>query len=85
MDSGAWQGAVHRVARVRLDLTAKPPPRQSQKLPRWCSGKEPVCQSRRHGFNPWVGKIPLIRKWQPTPVFVDGGAWWATVHGAVKV
>jgi len=21
------------------------------------SGKEPTCQCRRHGFNPWVGKI----------------------------
>ena len=25
-------------------------------LPRWFSGKESACQSRRHGFNPWVGK-----------------------------
>ena len=25
---------------------------------------------RRHGFNPWVGKIPWRRKWQPTPVFL---------------
>ena len=23
-----------------------------------------------HGFNPWVGKIPWRRKWQPTPVFL---------------
>ena len=23
-------------------------------LPRWCSGKEPVCQCKRPGFNPWV-------------------------------
>ena len=22
------------------------------------------------GFNPWVGKIPWSRKWQPTPVFL---------------
>ena len=28
--------------------------------------------SRRHGFNPWVGKIPWRRKWQPTPVFFSG-------------
>ena len=21
-------------------------------------------------FNPWVGKIPWSRKWQPTPVFL---------------
>ena len=24
----------------------------------------------RHGFNPWVGKIPWSRKCQPTPVFL---------------
>ena len=28
-------------------------------LPRWLSGKEPAHQCRRHGFNPWVRKIPL--------------------------
>jgi len=35
--------------------------------------KEPACQCRRHsrhGFNPWVGKIPSRREWQPTPVFM---------------
>ena len=29
-------------------------------------------QSRRHWFNPWVGKIPQGRKWQPTPIFLPG-------------
>ena len=24
------------------------------------------------GFNPWVGKIPWRRQWQPTPVFLPG-------------
>ena len=23
-------------------------------------------------FNPWVGKIPWRRAWQPTPVFLPG-------------
>ena len=27
---------------------------------------------RRHGFNPWVGKIPWRRKWQPTLLFLPG-------------
>ena len=27
-------------------------------LPWWLSGKESTCQCRRHGFNPWSGKIP---------------------------
>jgi len=29
-------------------------------------------EDRRHGFDPWVGKIPCRRKWQPTPVFFPG-------------
>ena len=44
-------------------------------LPRWDSGKESACQCRRHKrhrFDLWVGKIPLGRKWQPTPVFLPG-------------
>ena len=39
------------------------------------SGNEPTCQCRRHkrhGFDPWVRKIPRRRKWQPTPVFLPG-------------
>ena len=57
-------------------------------IPRWLYGKESSCQCRRRNFNPWVRKNPWSRKWQPTPVFLPGkshrGAWWATVHGAVK-
>ena len=37
------------------------------------SGKELTCKCRRwkrHGFNPWVGKNPWRRAWQPTPVFL---------------
>ena len=39
------------------------------------SGKEFVCQWRRHkrqGFDLWVGKIPWRRKWQPAPIFLLG-------------
>jgi len=39
-------------------------------LPLWLSVKESACQCRRCGFNPWVGKIPWRRIWQPTPVFL---------------
>ena len=32
-----------------------------------------IClQCRKSGFNPWVGKIPCIREWQHTPVFLPG-------------
>ena len=46
-----------------------------QGFPCGASGKEPACQCRRRrtrGFNPWVGKIPWRREWQPTPVFLPG-------------
>ena len=39
------------------------------------SGKESTCQCKRykrHRFDPWIGKIPWSRKWQPTPVFLLG-------------
>ena len=39
------------------------------------SSKEPPCQCKRHkrcGFDPWVGKIPWRRAWQPNPVFLPG-------------
>ena len=39
------------------------------------SAKEPARQCQRcksHGLDPWVGKIPWRRKWQPTPVFLPG-------------
>ena len=34
--------------------------------------KESACQCRRHGFHPWIRKIPWKRKWQPTPVSLPG-------------
>ena len=45
-------------------------------LPRWHSAlrKEPACHCGRywgHKFNPWVGKIPWSRKWQPAAVFLE--------------
>ena len=50
----------------------------------------PTMRDSNLGFNPWVGKIPWKRAWQPTPGFlpgespVDRGAWWATVHVDTK-
>ena len=33
-------------------------------------------------FNPWVGKIPWRRKWQPTPVFLPGKSHgWRSLAG----
>ena len=46
-------------------------------------------QHRRHGFDPWVGKIPWRRKGNPFQYSclenpMDRGAWWAAVHGVTK-
>ena len=43
-----------------------------QGLPLWLSGKESICQCRKRGFDPWVGKIRWRKKWQPTPAFLPG-------------
>ena len=43
-----------------------------QGFPWWHSSKEPICQCRRPGFNPWIRKIPRRRKWEPTPEFLPG-------------
>ena len=34
-------------------------------------GKESACNAGDLG-DPWIGKIPWRRKWQPTPVFLPG-------------
>ena len=58
----------------------------NQGFPGGCSGKDPACQCwrlKRHEFDPWVGKIPWRRAWQPTPVFLPGEShvvWWDIVH-----
>ena len=44
-------------------------------FPSGISGEESTCQCRRHKrcrFDPYVGKIPWRREWQPTPVFLPG-------------
>jgi len=46
-----------------------------QCFPVGASGKEHICQCRRLKrcrFDPWFGKIPWRRKWQPIPVFMPG-------------
>ena len=68
------RGAEHQLRSGRRAVN------QTQVL--WCWGfpggavvRESTCQHRtrrRRGFDPWVGKIPWKRTWQPTPVFLPG-------------
>ena len=63
---------IHGEAEMRGSLLLTP---NGTELPRWLSSKESACQSRRQKrcrFDPWVGKIPWRRSWQPIPVFLPG-------------
>ena len=40
------------------------------------NSKESACQCRRHGFDPWVGRIRWRRAWHPTPVFLPRESPW---------
>ena len=67
---------LHRVGHDWRDLAAATSLRAS-------------CQCRRHRFDPWVGKIPWSRKWNPLQYSclensMDRGAWWAKVHRVTK-
>ena len=62
-------------------------------MPGGASGKEHACQSRRHkrhGFDPWVRKIPGGGHGNLFLYFclenhMDREAWRATVHGATEL
>ena len=59
-------------------------------LPWWLRRQSICLQCGRPEFDPWVGKIPWRRKWQPTPVLLPrkSHGWrnlvQATVHGVAK-
>ena len=42
----------------------------------------PAIQETRRRFDPWVGKIPWRRAWQPTPVFLPGE--WTEEPGGLQ-
>ena len=61
----------HRVRHDWSDLAAAAAATISG-FPGGASSRESACKCRRCGFDPWIGKIPWSRKWQPTPVFLHG-------------
>ena len=40
-------------------------------------------ETGRQEFDPWVGKIPWKRKWQPTPVLLPGIIPWTEKPGGL--
>ena len=76
-DGGAWWAAVYGISqsRTRLSDFTFSSSIYKRGFPGGAHGKEPICQCRRCkrcGFDPWVGKIPWRRPWQPTPVLLPG-------------
>ena len=66
-----WSLASLGLGKKGLCFTMK----REQGFPGSTNGEECTCQCRRHkrrGFDPWVGKIPWRRAWQPTSVFLPG-------------
>ena len=56
-------------------------------FPGGASGKEHVCQRRRHKrhrFDPWLGRFPQRREWQPTAVFLPGESPWTEESGGLR-
>ena len=47
-------------------------PLQYSLVPRWLRWLRICLQGRRPEFDPWVGKIPWRRAWQPVPVCLPG-------------
>ena len=59
-------------------------------FPGGSDGKNPLAM-RETWFDPWVGKIPWRRAWQPTPVFLPGESHgqrglvgYSPTHGVTK-
>ena len=61
-----------------------PGPIPIHRLPWWLRGKESACQCRRHGFDPWVGKIAWTT---PSSILAWEIPWSeepGELHGAAK-
>ena len=59
------------------------------RLPWWLRYKESLCQCRRRGFVPWLGRSPGKGNGNPLQYSclgntMDRGVWRATVHGIAK-
>ena len=53
-------------------------------LPWWLRWYRTHLQFRRPEFDPWVGKIPWRRAWQPSPVFLPGESPWTEEPGRLQ-
>ena len=81
VDKGAWQATVHVVTRIRHDLVTI--------FPGGLDGKASAYNAGDLGSVPGLGRSPGEGNGNPLQSSclenpMDGGAWWATVHGVAK-
>ena len=50
----------------------------------WLNGKVSACGCRREEFDPWFGRIPWRREWQPTPVYLPEKIPWIEESDALQ-
>ena len=86
MELGAWRPGMLKVLQCHKNLTQQRMslPKRPKGFPGGASGKEPACQfqrHKRHGFHPWVRKIPQYSCLENPR---DRGACWATVRRVAK-
>ena len=67
---------IHRVKFSNISSIEK---KTNPALPCWPSGKESTCQCRRHGFDPWSGKIP-----HASATKCESGNYWARLPHQLK-
>ena len=72
MDRGAWEGTVHRVAKIWTWLKQLEHEHDGIKAFLLACGKESTCNVGDVGLICGVGEIPWRRKCQPIPVFLSG-------------
>ena len=56
-------------------------------FPQWLSSNKSTSNAGTTGdscFDPWMGKIPWRRAWQPTPVFLPGESPWTEEPGGLQ-
>jgi len=63
---------IHAIGCLRISFLFKAEYHFIVGFPGSSDSKESACNHRRPGLNPWVGKIPWRRAWQPIPAFMPG-------------
>ena len=60
------------------------PPHCINGIPWWLRWQRICLQFWKPGFDPWVGKIPWRKAWQPISVFLPGESPWTEESGELQ-